>query len=133
MRVGAQIRLHLPDRRGVSPRQAVIGARRALAAASVAAARHRVGQVGPEGGGVEAVDDGVAACVEVAEDKQDVVHVLGGVPDHGGLEPVPDPQKVVRGPADDEGTDDDDAHLEGLHAGSGNLVFAAPSQASLAI
>lgn len=106
-----------------------IGSAPTLTATAAAAG----GDVGPEGGRVEAVDDGVAAGVEVAEDEEEVVDVLRRVLDHVGLEPVPDAQQVVRRPADDEGADDDHGHLQGLHPGLGDPVCSAASEALLAV
>lgn len=58
--------------------------------------------VGPEGGRVEAVDDRVAAGVEVAEDEEGVVDVLGREAYNIRLEPVPQAQQVVGSPAHHE-------------------------------
>ena len=85
-------------------------------------------QVGPEGGRVEAVDDGVAARVEVSEHKEAMVDVLWRERQHLGLEPVPDAQQVVRSPAHDEGHHDDDGHLQGLHPCLGDHVRPAAPQ-----
>lgn len=133
MWVGAQVRLHLSGGTGDPTRQAVHGARRGVAGAATAAARHHVGEVSSEGSCVEAVDDRVAARVQVAKDKQHVVHILGGVLDHGRLEPVPDPQQVVRCPTDDEGAHNHNRHLQGLHPGFWYHVCSTASQALLTI
>lgn len=62
------------SRQGVAPRPAAAG-----------------GEVGPEGWRVEAVDDRVAAGVQVPEHKEGVVDVLRCDTQHVRLEPVPDP------------------------------------------
>lgn len=104
----------------------VHGARRGLDVAPGPAAAG--GQVGPEGWRVEAVDDGVAAGVQVAEHEEGVVNVLGCDAQHVGLEPVPDPQQVVWSPAHHEGQHDDHRHLQRLHAGLRDHVGAAAAQ-----
>lgn len=76
----------------------------------------------PKRGGVQPVNHRVGARVQQAEEKEAVVDVLGRPVDHGRLEPVPQAQQVVRGPADDEGGDDHNRHLEGLHARLGDGV-----------
>lgn len=58
----------------------------------MAAAGKETRQVGTEGGRVQAVDDRVAAGVEVSEDEEGMVDVLWSDPQHLGLEPVPDAQ-----------------------------------------
>lgn len=131
--VGAQVRLHLHRSSGHPGREAVHGARGGVDPPAAGAARHHVGQVGPERRREEAVDDRVAARVEVAKDEEEVVDVLWRVLDHVGLEPVPDAQQVVRRPADDEGADDDHGHLQGLHPGLGDPVCSAAAQALLAV
>lgn len=68
-------------------------------------------KVGPEGRGVEAIDDGVTAGVQVPEHKEGVVHILRCDVQHFRLEPVPDPQQVVRSPAHHEGQHNDHRHL----------------------
>lgn len=75
------------------------------------AAQDRVGNISPERRRVEAVDDWVTACVQVAKHKQNMVHVLWRVLDDGWLEPVPNPQEVVRRPANDEGANNHYGHL----------------------
>lgn len=97
------------------------------------AAGHRICQVSSKRRHVEAVDDGVAAGVQVPKDKEHVVDVLGRVPDHGGVEPVPDSQQVIRGPAHHEGANDRHGHLEGLGTGFGDAVSAAAPQAAIII
>lgn len=133
MLVGTQVRLHLHGSSGPPDREAVYGARGGVDPSPAGAARHHVGQVGPERWREEAVDDRVAARVEVAEDEEEVVDVLWRVLDHVGLEPVPDAQQVVRRPADDEGADDDHSHLQGLHPGLGDPVRSAASEALLVV
>ena len=90
-------------------------------------------QVSSERRRVETIDDRVAACVQVAEDKQGVVHVFRRDLQHHGLEPVPDAQQVVGCPADGEGCHDDDGHLECLHTGLGDHVCATASKARFPI
>lgn len=74
-------------------------------------ARNHISEVGPEGRRVEAIDNWVTASVQVAEDKQYMVHIFWCVLDNGWLEPVPDPQEVVRCPADDKGANNHNGHL----------------------
>lgn len=85
-------------------------------------------EVGPEGGRVEAIDDGVAAGVQVPKDKEAMMHVLGCEAQHGWLEPVPQPQQVVRRPAHHEGQYDDHRHLQGLQPGLRDDASAAAPQ-----
>lgn len=74
----------------------------------------------------QAVDDGVEARVKEAKDEQHVgqrvghrlLHVLR-------VQPVPQTQQVVGGPADDEGRHDDDAHLQSPHPSFGDVVVGA--------
>lgn len=108
-------------------------ARRGVVGLATTAARHHIGKVGPERRRVEAVDDRVTARVQVAKDKQYVVHVLRCVLDHGWLEPVPDPQEVIGCPTDNKGAYNHNGHLEGLHSGFGYHVCATASQAVLSI
>lgn len=89
------------------------------------------GEVGPEGGRVEAVDERVAAGVQVPEDEEGVVNVLRCDAQHVGLEPVPDPQQVVRRPADQEGQHDDHRHLQRLQTGLGDDGGSAAAQVGL--
>ena len=89
------------------------------------------GKVGPEGRRVEAVDDGVAAGVQVPEHEEAVVDVLRSDVQHVGLEPVPDTQQVVRSPANHEGQHDDHRHLQSLHPGLRDDVSAAAAQVGL--
>lgn len=131
--VWAQIRLHLHSSSSTSRRQTIHGARRGVVGLETTAARHHVSEVGPERWRVEAVDDRVTACVQVAKDKQYVVHILRCVLDNGWLEPVPDPQEVVGCPTDDKGADNHNGHLEGLHPGFGYHVCSTASQAVLTI
>lgn len=131
--VGAQVRLHLHSSSGNPGRETIHGARGGVDPPTAGAARHHVGQVRPERRREEAVDDGVAARVEVAKDKQYVVDILGRVLDHVWLEPIPDPQQVVRRPTDDEGADDDHGHLQGLHPRLGDHVCSTASEALLAV
>lgn len=131
--VWAQIRFHLHTSSSTSSRQAIHRARRGIVGLETTAARHHVSEVGPEWRRVEAVDDRVTACVQVAKDKQYVVHILRCVLDNGWLEPVPDPQEVVGCPTDDKGADNHNGHLEGLHSGFGYHVCSTASQAVLTI
>lgn len=133
MLIGAQIRLHLHRGSGRPDREAVHRAGGGVDPPPAGAAGHHVGQVGPERRREEAVDDRVAARVQVPKDKEQVVHVLWRVLDHVRLEPVPDAQQVVGRPADDEGADDDHAHLQGLHPGLGDPVCPAASEALLVV
>lgn len=89
-------------------------------------------QVRAERGRVQAVDDGVAAGVQVPEDEEKVVHVLGRDPQHLGLEPVPDPQQVIRRPAHHEGKHDNQGHLQGLHPSFRDDVCAATPETRFA-
>lgn len=115
-------------------RQAVERFGRGVALAATATAGAAAGrEVGPKRRGVQAVDDRVAAGVEVAEDEEDVVDVLGRHLQHLRLKPVPDPQQVVRRPAHHEGHHDDDGHLQRLHPGLGDRVRPAASQARLSV
>lgn len=117
----------LPARRTAAGARSVRRTQSRVAPRLVAARR----QVGPEGRRVEAVDDGIAARVQVAEHEEGVVDVLGRDPQHVGLEPVPDPQQVVRRPAHHEGQHDDHGHLQRLHPGLGDDVGAAATQVGL--
>lgn len=87
--------------------------------------------VGPEGWRVEAVDDRVAAGVEVAEDEEGVVDVLGREAHHVRLEPVPQAQQVVGSPAHHEGQHDHHRHLQSLHPSLRDDVGAAAPQVRL--
>ena len=89
------------------------------------------GEVGPEGRRVEAIDDGVAAGVQVPKHEEGVVDVLRSDAQHVGLEPVPDPQQVVWRPAHHEGQHDDHRHLQSLHPGLRDDVSAAATQIRL--
>lgn len=91
------------------------------------------GDISPEGRCVEAVDDGVAAGVQVPKQEERVVDVFWRDLHHVGLEPVPDAQKVVGCPADDEGQHDDHRHLQSLHPSLGDDVGAAAPQVRLTI
>lgn len=97
----------------------------------VAVAAAAGGEVSPEGGRVEAVDDGVTAGVEVPEQEEGVVHVLRCEAQHVGVEPVPEPQQVIRRPADHEGQHDDHRHLQRLHPRLWDDVSAAAPQVRL--
>lgn len=77
----------------------------------------------PKGGGVQPINDGVSACVQQAKEKEAVIDVLWHLLDHGRMEPVPQAQEVVRGPADDEGGNNHYGHLESLHACLGDVVI----------
>jgi len=67
----------------------------------------------PEGDGEEPIGDGVQAGIEEAKDEEDVGEGWWDLLLHGSwTEPVPQPQQVVGGPAEDEGGDDDQAHLQ---------------------
>lgn len=101
-------------RRGVGPRPAAAG-----------------GEVGPERWCVEAIDDGVAAGVQVPEHEEGVVDILRCDLQHVGLEPVPDPQQVVRSPAYHEGQHDDHRHLQSLHTSLWDDVSATATQVRL--
>lgn len=94
---------------------------------AAAATRNHISQIRPEGRRVEAVDDRVAARVEVAEDKENVVDVLRYVPENAWLEPIPNPQDIVGCPADHEGGNNHYCHLQGLHASLGDQVCTASS------
>ena len=73
--------------------------------------------------GEQAVRDRVQAGVEQAENEQHVCQRVGHSLLHVLWEqPVPQAQQIVGGPAHDEGRDDDDAHLQGPHAGFGDVV-----------
>lgn len=82
----------------------------------------------PKRGGVQPINDGVGACVQQAKEKEAVVDVLRHPLDHGWLEPVPQAQEVVRGPADDEGGNNHNGHLESLHACLGDVVILTSYQ-----
>lgn len=75
----------------------------------------------------EPVDERIQARVEEAEEEEDVAerrrHLLPR--QHLRGEPVPEAQEVVGRPADDEGEDDDDGHLERAHPGPGDVVVGA--------
>ena len=86
------------------------------------------GEVGPEGRRVEAVDDGVTAGVQVPKYKEGVVDILRSDTQHFRLEPIPDPQQVVRRPAHDEGQNYDHRHLQSLHPSFRDDVSAAATQ-----
>lgn len=77
----------------------------------------------PKRGSVESIDDRVSAGVQQAKEKEAVVDILRHLLDHGWLEPVPQTQEVVWGPADDEGGNNHYGHLEGLHACLGDVVI----------
>lgn len=104
-------------------------ARRSIGRPTATAARHDICQVSPKGWRVKPVDNRVAARVQVSKHKEHVVNVLWRVLDHSGVEPVPDPQQVVRGPADDKRANDDHRHLEGLHPSFRDDVSSTASQA----
>lgn len=89
------------------------------------------GEVGPKGRRVEAVDDGVAAGVQVPKHKEGVVDVLRCDAQHVGLEPVPNPQQVVWRPAHDKGQHDDHRHLQSLHPSLWDDVGATATQGRL--
>lgn len=79
----------------------------------------------PEAGRVEAVDDGVRAGVEQAKQEQGVMDVLWHFLNHAGLEPVPEPQEVIRGPAHDEGGHNHNRHFESFQSRFGDVVIFA--------
>lgn len=89
------------------------------------------GEVSPEGRRVEAVDERVTAGVEVPEHEEHVVNVFGRDAQHVGLEPVPDPQQVVRRPADHEGEHDDHRHPQRLQTSLGDDVGSTAPQVRL--
>lgn len=127
--VGGGVRLVFPAVRTLAGRQPVQRARRGVAVPPRPPAAG--GEVGPEGRRVEAVDDGIAAGVQVPEHEEGVVHVLRCDVQHLGLEPVPDPQQVVRSPAHHEGQNDDHRHLQCLHPSLRDDVSAAAPQVRL--
>lgn len=77
--------------------------------------------------GKEAIDEGVKARVEEAEEEEDVAegrrHLLSG--QHLWREPVPEAEHVVGCPTHNESQDDDGRHLQGAHARPGNVVVGA--------
>lgn len=74
--------------------------------------------------GEQAVDDGVDACVKKTKDKKDVGERVRHFPlQIVWKEPVPQTQKVIWSPADDEAHHDDDAHFQSFHSGFGDVVL----------
>lgn len=57
-----------------------------------------------------------------------MVDVFWSLVDHVRLEPVPQAQKVVRGPAKNERSHDHDGHFEGLQPGLGDVVILASGE-----
>lgn len=82
----------------------------------------------PKGRGVQSINDRVGARVQQAKEEEAVVDILWHLLDHGWLEPVPQAQEIVRGPADDEGGNNHYGHLEGLHACLGDVVILISCQ-----
>lgn len=131
--VGAQVRLHLHASSGDPNRKTIHRAGRGISVPTTTAACHHVSEVSPERRREEAVDHWVAARVQVAKDKKYVVYILWRMLDHLWLKPVPDPQQIVGGPADDEGANDRYGHLKGLHPCLGYHVCSSASKALLTV
>lgn len=122
--VGGGVRLVLPTLRTLPGGQLVWGSQRSVGPGPAAAG----GEVSPERRRVEAVDDGIAAGVQIPKNKESVVDIVRRDVQHVGLEPVPDAQQVVGSPAHHEGQHDDHRHLQGLHPSFRDDVSAAASQ-----
>lgn len=125
--VGGGVQLMTSALRSLPGRQSVWRLQRRVTRPPAAAG----GEVGPEGWRVEAVDDRVAAGVQVPKHKEGVVDVLRCDLQHAGLKPVPDPQQVVRSPAHDKGQHDDHRHLQSLHPSLWDDVSATATQVRL--
>lgn len=125
--VGGGVQLVTSALRGLPGRQSVWRLQRCVTRPPAAAG----GEVGPEGWREEAVDDWVAAGVQVPKHKEGVVDVLRCDLQHAGLKPVPDPQQVVWSPAHDKGQHDDHCHLQSLHPSLWDDVSAAATQVRL--
>lgn len=104
-----------------------------IAWSEATAASHHISKVCTKRRSVEAIDDRVTACVQVAKDKQYVMYVFWCLLDYAWLEPVPDPQKIIGCPADHKGGNDYNGHLQGLHSRFGYYICSAASKAVLTI
>lgn len=108
--------------------QTIHGARHAIFGLVRMAAREHISKVSPKRWRVEAIDDWVKACVQIAKNKEDVVHIFRRVLDHVWFEPVPDPQQVIGRPTDNEGAHNHNGHLKGLHPRFGYHVCSTAPQ-----
>lgn len=56
----------------------------------------------PAAKGEGSIEEWIQGCIEQAKEKEDVAEAGGDLSQHGGGEPVPQTQQVIRCPAEDE-------------------------------